>query len=490
MDDDPRADRTLKPAALALYDITKRFGAFTALESVSLLIDSGRITALLGENGAGKTTLMRIAFGMIQPDAGSIVIEGQQTRFNSPADAIAAGIGMVHQQFSLIPAMTVAENVALGGKGRFSFDETASLLRDVADRTGLSIDPRARVADLGSAERQKLEIIRTIAHDAHVMILDEPTAVLTPRDTVELFKQLRTFAASGGAVVLITHKLGDALEHADDVSVLRRGRLALSTSMSEVNEASLVNAMLGDTPHVVTSKESKPAGSTVIASLDKARLRDRTSGRTMNVSLQIRSGEIVGIAALNGAAIPLLRMLAARSQTSTGSATLPARIGFVPENRHDEALIDDFSLVENLALADAGKIDGLISWSTIERETRTVISQFDVRTPDPNTSPAKLSGGNQQRFVLGRELRNSPDLLVLENPTQGLDVNASAFVHEQIRHARTNGAAVVFYSSDLDELADLSDRVIVVSGETLIEVGPDRDAIGRALLGAQPVDER
>jgi general nucleoside transport system ATP-binding protein len=485
MGNDPRAHRTLKSTPLSLHGITKRFGTFTALENVALSIESGRITALLGENGAGKTTLMRIAFGMIQPDAGSITVYGDQKRFGSPADAIAAGIGMVHQQFSLIPAMTVAENVALGGSGQFSFDETASLLRSVAERTGLTIDPSARVADLGSAERQKLEIIRTIAHDAHVMILDEPTAVLTPRDTGELFKQLRTFAASGGAVVLITHKLADALEHADDVSVLRRGRMVLSSPMSEANEASLVNAMLGETPHLVSARETKSPASSVVASLDRVTMRDKRSGKTVTVSIRIHSGEIIGISALDGAAIPLLRMLAGRTKALSGTVTLPARIGFVPENRREEALIEDFSLTENVALTDAGKARGLISWSAIENETRSVISRFDVRTPDTDTSPAKLSGGNQQRFVLGRELRNSPELLILENPTQGLDVNASAFVHEQIRHARSNAAAVVFYSSDPDELAELSDRVIVVSGDTLTEVPADRDAIGRALLGAE-----
>ena len=486
MDDDPRADRTLSTSPLAVRDITKRFGAFVALENVSLSVETGRITALLGENGAGKTTLMRIAFGMIQPDAGSIVIHGQETRFSSPADAIAAGIGMVHQQFSLIPAMTVAENVALGGKGRFSFEETASLLRDVGKKTGLTIDPRARVADLGSAERQRLEIIRTIAHDAHVMILDEPTAVLTPKDTGELFRQLRTFAASGGAVVLITHKLADAIEYADDVSVLRRGQLVLSSPMKDANEASLVNAMLGDTPHLVSVRESKSPGTSVIASLDNVTMHGDRSGKTTTVSTRIHSGEIVGISALDGAAVPLLRILAGRIRGLSGNVTLPAKIGFVPENRRDEALIEDFSLAENLGLADAGKARGLMAWSEIEKETRSVISEFDVRTPDANTSPGTLSGGNQQRFVLGRELRNSPDLLVLENPTQGLDVNASAFVHEQIRHARNSGAAVVFYSSDLDELAELSDRIIVVSGGTLIDVSADRDAIGRALLGAEP----
>jgi simple sugar transport system ATP-binding protein len=490
MDNDSRSNRPLTSPILALDDITKRFGGFSALENVSLSIEAGRITALLGENGAGKTTLMRIAFGMIRPDAGSILVDGKVAQFHSPADAIAAGIGMVHQQFSLIPAMTVAENVALGGKGRYSSGEIASRLREVSDRTGLTIDPHAQVADLSSAERQKLEIIRTVAHGARVMILDEPTAVLTPRDTAELFTQLRAFAMSGGAVILITHKLTDALEHADDVSVLRRGQLVLSSTMSGLSEPALVTAMLGDTPHALSARESRPRLSRVVASLVQATVHTRSRLTAMSVTFQVRAGEIVGVSALDGAATPLLRVLAGRVKAASGEVELPQKIGFIPENRREEGLIEDFSLAENLALAGAGRRRGLMQWSAMEAATRDVISVFDVRTPDTAASPAKLSGGNQQRFVLGRELIQSPDLLVLENPTQGLDVNASVFVHERIRRARNDGAAVVFYSSDVDELAQLSDRVVVISGSSLTEVSPDRDEIGRALLGAERDDER
>lgn len=471
---------------LALHDITKRFGSFAALENVSLSVNIGKITALLGENGAGKTTLMRIAFGMIPPDSGFITVDGQQARFKSPADAIAAGIGMVHQQFSLIPAMTVAENVALGGHGRYSLEQTSQRLADIAKSTGLELDPRARVESLSSAELQKLEIIRTLAHHAKVMILDEPTAVLTPKDTAELFSQLRTFTAAGGAVVLITHKLRDALEHADDVTVLRRGRVVLTSPMAAATETSLVAAMLGSTPAPPSiATEPKPVSTSVIASLDRALVHERRAVEPIEVSLQIMAGEILGIAALDGAAAPLLRILARRMKASSGTVALPDKIGFVPENRREEALINDFSLAENLALAGAGQRRGRLNWNAIQVDTESVVSAFDVRTPGIDTSPEKLSGGNQQRFVLGRELREAPPLLVLENPTQGLDVNASAFVHEQMRRARSEGASIVFYSSDLDELAQLSDRVLVISGRRVVPVAADRDVIGRALLSAE-----
>jgi simple sugar transport system ATP-binding protein len=255
--------------------------------------------------------------------------------------------------------------------------------------------------------------------------------------------------------------------------------------MSEVTESSLVDAMLGNTADVVLAKEPVSSISTVVALLEHAGIVERRTGNTVDVSLQLFSREIVGVAALDGAATALLRVLAGRVKPASGIVKIPAEIGFVPENRKDEAIIEDFSLIENLALAGAGERRGLIEWRGIELETQAVISAFDVRTSGTGALPAELSGGNQQRFVLGRELRNHPPLLVLENPTQGLDIHASAFVHGQVRNARNTGSAIVFYSSDLDELADLSDRVIVMAGSRLIDVPPDRDAIGRALLGAE-----
>jgi len=488
VDDDQRANRTLTPddtprIAIELHDITKRFGSVVAVENVSLQIRAGRIKALLGENGAGKTTLMRIAFGMIQPDAGWISVNGERMKLPSPSRAIAAGIGMVHQQFSLIPAMTVVENIALGGTGRFSAGEVANTLTDISRRTGLELDPFATVADLSNADRQKLEIIRALAHKASVLILDEPTAVLTPGDVAELFRQLKSFAQAGGAVVLITHKLADAREHADDVTVLRRGRLVLNDEMSATTDESLAAAMLGASRDLsVAQHRSAPAAAGSVVSMQSVILGD--GPRRRPVSLEIDRGKIVGVAALDGAATTLLRTIANRVKPLSGTITLPERIGFVPENRKDEALIADFSLAENLALGDASALRGVMDWKALADETAEVIHAFDVRTTGVDVSPAKLSGGNQQRFVLGRELRGNPPLLVLENPTQGLDLNAAHFVHERLREARDNGAAVVFYSSDLDELADLSDRVLVISRESVISVSADRDSIGRALLGA------
>lgn len=439
--------------------------------------------ALLGENGAGKTTLMRIAFGMVRADAGSIATDGRTRHFSSPADAIACGIGMVHQQFSLIPAMTVAENVALGGHGRFRIEEVAGLIRDIATRTGLELDPLRRVADLGSADRQKLEIVRTLAHGAKVMILDEPTAVLTPGDVGELFSQIRSFADAGGSVVLITHKLGDALAHADEVTVLRHGRVVMSAIMEDTSEDELTTTMLGSSPVRDRRERSPVKRSAAVASLDSVVLAGRrdTPGQPV-INMEVQAGEIVGVAALNAAAAPLLRILAGRVQPVSGTVRVPGRVGFVPENRRDEALISDFTLTENLALGIAGEERGLMDWPGLEGATGAVVEAFDVRTTGTSATPDKLSGGNQQRFVLGRELRQNPPLLVLENPTQGLDLAATTFIHDRMRLAREQGTAIVFYSSDLDELAELSDHVLIVSGKGVLRSSPDRDEIGRILL--------
>jgi ABC-type uncharacterized transport system ATPase subunit len=479
-----QADRTDGHLPLELHAITKQFGSVTALDRVSLGIRRGSVHALLGENGAGKTTLMRIAFGLLAPDEGWITVDGTKRHIASPAHAISLGIGMVHQQFSLIPAMTVAENVALGGRGRYSTRDAAAVVLEIAERTGLKLKPAARVADLGSADRQKLEIIRTLAHNATVMILDEPTAVLTSNDVTEFFSRVRSFADQGGSVILITHKLRDALEHADQVTVLRRGEVVMTSAVSEATEISLMTAMLGSAPVREPRGSTAPGKLTPVAHLKTAILgNDREVARAA-IDLEIRGGEIVGIAALEGAASPLLRTLAGRQKPLSGAAHIPEEVGFVPENRHDEALIAGFSLTENLALQGAGEKRGLLDWQALESETEAVISRFDVRNAAPDVTPDKLSGGNQQRFVLGRELQKKPLLLVLENPTQGLDVNAAAFVHDRMRLARSEGIAVVFYSSDLDELAELSDRVLVVSGRGIVEAAPDRRVIGRILLGA------
>lgn len=473
-------------SVLGLHGITKRFAEVTALEDVSFNVKRGSIHALLGENGAGKTTLMRIAFGLVAPDTGRITIDGRNARISSPADAISSGIGMVHQQFSLVPAMTVAENVALGGSGRYKARDVARHIEEIGTRTGLKLNPADRVANLGSADRQKLEIIRTLAHDARVIILDEPTAVLTPADVGELFSQIRAFAARGGSVVLITHKLRDALEHADEVTVLRRGRVVLRSTITDTSESLLATAMLGSTLVREMEKRSTVNTSAPVVRMQNVILPEKHGALNRPpVDLEVKAGEIVGVAALEGAAASLLRVLAGRLKATRGKVDIPEQVGFVPEDRRGDALIDDFSLTENVALGVAGKKRGLLNWRDLATETAEIVKTFDVRAGAITTTPEKLSGGNQQRFVLGRELHKNPPLLVLENPTQGLDVSAAAFIHDRMRLAQSRGIAIVFYSSDLDELAELSDRVIIVSGSGILESPPDKSEIGKILISGR-----
>ena len=476
----------MKEPALELHGISRKFGSVTALDNVSFTARHGSIHALLGENGAGKTTLMRIAFGMVRADSGSIAVDGTKVSVTSPASAIAAGIGMVHQQFSLVPAMTVAENVALGGRGRFRPEEVAQRIREVGERTGLSIDPSQRVESLGSAERQKLEIIRTLAHDARILIMDEPTAVLTSRDVGELFSQLRSFADGGGSVVLITHKLHDAIAHADEVTVLRRGKVVLAAPMSDVDRASLTTAMIGTSPADSAPATRHPSSQTQ----EIAKLENVTIGRMNPVSLKVFGGEILGVAALDGAASKILRLLSGRIEPESGTADVPKSVGFVPENRQDDALIPEMSLTENLALKDAANHRGIIAWEDFRARTETVLRDFDVRASSTEADARNLSGGNQQRFVLGRELEGNPPLLVLENPTQGLDVSAAAAVHSRVRDAASRGTAVVFYSSDIDELTAIADRVLVVRQDGIALTEPDRSAIGRLLLEDEAVRQQ
>ncbi len=470
----------MSPVLLELHDVSRRFGPVVALENASLVAKTGSIHALLGENGAGKTTLMRIAFGLIRPDSGWIAVDGVRKNFGSPSQAIAAGIGMVHQQFSLVPAMTVAENVALGGRGRFSPQETAARIAEVARTTGLSLDPDMPVASLGSGERQKLEIIRTLAHDARILILDEPTAVLTTRDKDELFRQLRAFAERGGAVVLITHKLDDALAHADEVTVLRRGRVVLSSTMDAVDRLGLTTAMLGFTPEPPGSGYLSPSASSIAVAVQGAVIDSRSPREP--VTFDVRRGEILGVAALGGGAAGLLRMLAGRARPDSGFVELPSRIAFVPENRQEEALIPEFDLRENFALRTSAERSGLMDWDKVEGEVVLAISEFDVRAAGPRVESGTLSGGNQQRFVLARELHGDPPLLVLENPTQGLDVQAAASIHARIRASAAKGTAVIFYSSDLDELEAISNRVLVVRASGVVFSEPERESIGHLLL--------
>jgi simple sugar transport system ATP-binding protein len=473
--------------ALALDGIAKRFGDVDALTDASLTVDAGTVHALLGENGAGKTTLVRIAYGMERPDAGSVRVGGTVMRLGTPADAIAAGIGMVHQHFTLVPAMTVAENVALGGRGRFDPSGAIERVRALGASTGFGIEPATRVADLSVSAQQRVELLKALARDARVLILDEPTALLAPPEAEELLGTVRRLAAAGRAIVLITHKLREALTVADEITVLRRGRTTLMTASGEIDEDRLIAAMLGaERPRSPGSLGvPNPDRRLVIEASEIDVADERGVARIRGATFAVASGEIVGVAGVEGSGQrELLRAIARRLPVVRGRLVLPSAVGFVPNDRHREGLVLEMSLVENFALHGVGERRGLVRWSEISAAAARAMQRFDVRAGGPSVRASTLSGGNQQKFVLARELHGPPPALVVEDPGRGLDVRASAEVQQALIDARNDGVAIVAYSSDVDETLAIADRMLVVFAGTVREVPVDRAAVGRAMLGA------
>lgn len=472
-------------AALALAGIVKRFGATVAVSDVSLSVRAGTVHALLGENGAGKSTLMRVAFGLLQPDAGTIRVRGVERRLRSPADAIALGVGMVHQHFTNVAAMTVAENVSLGGHGLYDARAAVERVRALGERTGLVLDPAASAGDLPVGAQQRLEILKALARDARLLILDEPTAVLAPGEADDLLAWLRRFADAGNAVMLITHKLREALSIADDVTVMRQGRRVLAAAARELTAAQLATAIVGDAEQDDAVLVPETDAGEPVVELDAVDLTDARGARAASgVSFVVRAGEVVGIAAVEGAGQrELLRVLAGRASISRGALRPAESVAFIPEDRHADALVLDFDQAENVVLRNAGTRRGIIDWRKARARAAALAAAFDVRGGDVGRPVAALSGGNQQKLVLARELDERPALVVAENPTRGLDIRATAAVHARLREAAARGAGVVVYSSDLDEVLSLATRLLVMHAGRLTEVPRDRDLVGRAMLG-------
>jgi simple sugar transport system ATP-binding protein len=465
------------------------------------------VHALLGENGAGKSTLMNVLYGLHQPDEGEIRLRGEPVRIGSPRQAIGLRIGMVHQHFMLIPVMTVAENVVLASEPRkgalLDVDGAERRVRELSQTFGFNVDPRARVEDIGVGQQQRVEILRVLHRGADILILDEPTAVLTAQETAELFKILRTLTREGVSVIFISHKLREVLEIADRVTVLRRGKKVDTVSTEGATEASLARLMVGREVLFRLDKKEGGAGEPLLSVEDLEVLDERGLPAVRGLSLEVRAGEIVGLAGVDGngqselvEAVAGLRepaagriRVAGRDITGTGvRGALAAGLGHIAEDRHRRGLILDFTLAENLALRDYKRESrfGLLSPRKMVDRARPLLEEYDVRGGRPDVLASALSGGNQQKVVIAREIDEEPKVLLAAQPTRGLDVGAIEFVHRRLLEERAAGRAVLLVSLELEEIRALADRVLVIyDGGIVAELPPDAsdEELGVAMTG-------
>jgi general nucleoside transport system ATP-binding protein len=501
------------PPAVTLAGITKRFPGVVANSDVHLTVRAGEVHALCGENGAGKSTLMKILYGMQPPDEGTIEVNGQQVNFKSPSDAIKAGIGMVHQHFMLADNLTVLENVALGAESRYGIGKQAKKkIRELAGTVGLDLDPDTLVERLGVADRQRVEILKVLYRGARIIILDEPTAVLVPQEVEELFTTLRTMRADGYTFLFISHKLDEVRAIADSITVIRRGTTVGTVDPKTVTSRQLAEMMVGSelpSPETrestVTDKEVLRVESLTLETSDGRRLLDR-------LELVVRSGEVLGIAGVEGngqtelvETIMGIRKAAGGKilldgQNLTRSGTLARReagIGYIPEDRTRHGLLLTEPLWKNRILGYQTRRPtargAFLDLAGARKDTQRIVEQFDVRTPGIEVAAASLSGGNQQKLVVGRELSGEPKLLIASHPTRGVDVGAQAAIWDHIRDARAAGLAVLLVSADLDELIGLSDSIkVMLRGKFVADADPATvtpEDLGSAMTGAGHVDE-
>jgi simple sugar transport system ATP-binding protein len=497
-------------AALELRSITKKFGDVVANDAIDFDLRRGEVHALLGENGAGKSTLMNVVSGLYQPDDGELFVHGKRVRFASPRDAIDAGVGMVHQHFMLIPVMTVAENVVLATEPTrasiFIDEDTAEArVRNLAQRLRFAVDPHARVESISVGQQQRVEIMKALYRNADILIFDEPTAVLTPQEAQELFEILRTLRSEGIAIVFISHKLREALEIADRITVLRRGKRVETLARAGATEAQLARLMVGRDVLLRVEKSASIPGEPLLR-VEGLRVRDERGLEIVRgISFDVREGEIVGIAGVDGngqsqlidAIAGLLRPSAGRvvvgGRDVTGARAhdvLDLGVGHIPEDRQRRGLVLEFTLSENLALHDFDRppnsVFGWLRPSRLIARARRLLREFDVRGGGPQTRASALSGGNQQKVVIAREVARDPRVLIAAQPTRGLDVGAIEYVHRRLVQARDERRAVLLVSLELEEILSLSDRILVIyEGEIVASFGPDvsEEDLGVAMTG-------
>jgi ABC-type uncharacterized transport system ATPase subunit len=495
---------------LELSGLTKSFGSLVANDHIDLVIEPGEIHCLLGENGAGKSTLMNMLYGLLQPDSGEIVIDGDKVRITSPSDAINHGIGMVHQHFMLVPVFTVAENIMLGREnthagGVLDRKKANRLVTELSERYGFEVDPEALVEDIPVGVQQRVEIIKALTNDAKVLILDEPTAVLTPAEIDELIAVMRQLKENGTSIVFITHKLKEVKAIADKITVIRRGKVVGQAEPSATEEE-LAELMVGRAVDLVVDKEPAQPQDAVLRVTGLTVIDERGFTAVDNIDLEVRAGEILAVAGVQGngqtelaEALLGLTPIAAGSitldgQELTGKSTrhrLDAGIGYVPEDRGHDGFVGSFTVAENLVLdlfRNAPFGNGLaLNTDAIDENARARVDEFDIRTQGIGLTVSSLSGGNQQKVVLARELSRPLKLLVASQPTRGVDVGSIEFLHSRIVQERDQGTAVLIVSTELDEIAALADRVAVMYRGKVVGVVPadtPRDELGLMMAGA------
>jgi general nucleoside transport system ATP-binding protein len=505
------SDHAADDLVLEMRDIRKEFPGVVANDGVSFDVRRGEVHALLGENGAGKSTLMNILYGLYRPDDGEIRLKGKPVSFSSAREAIQAGIGMVHQHFMLVPVMTVAENIVLGTEPRKGvlLDEAAADRRvaEMAKTFRFEVDPDARVEDISVGQQQRVEIMKALYRNADILILDEPTAVLTPQEASDLFEILRTLQREGLSIIFISHKLNEVLDIADRITVLRRGKTIETVPVQGATEASLARAMVGRDVLLRVEKKSADPGDVLLSVEDLHVCDDRGLEQVRGISFDVRAGEIVGIAGVDGnGQTELIDAICGLQKIESGTVTIAGRelshtsaraaldagIGHIPEDRQRRGLVLEFSIAENIALHDYAKPpDAKWGWifpNRMVQRARTLISEFDVRGGGPFTRAGGLSGGNQQKVVAAREIARDPSALIAAQPTRGLDVGAIEYLHRRLVAERDEGRAILLVSLELEEILSLSDRILViyegeVVGEHTGEVSEEE--IGLEMLGGK-----